>query len=132
MIDGGRDPDLDPPEHQRTDPESDPWRARPFTLTNGRTEPSASFDLMTLVVASEDAAVSSDRLGIDHGPVFDLCGSPISVAEVAARLRLPVTVAKILLADLTDLGVLVTRAPTTLAETDLTTLEAVRDGLRAL
>jgi hypothetical protein len=132
MIDG-RDSDFDPDGHStRLRQDADPWRARPFTVTNGRTEPSTTLDLMTLVMASTDMAVSSDCLGIDHGPVFDLCRSSISVAEVAARLGLPVTVAKILLADLVELGVLVTRAPSELDHTDLIILEAVRDGLRAL
>ncbi|GAA1253334.1 DUF742 domain-containing protein [Pseudonocardia aurantiaca] len=132
MIDGDSDPELNPDGHSQAGIEADPWRARPFTVTNGRTEPSASLDLMTLVRASSRATPSSDWLGIDHGPVFDLCRSSISVAEVAARLGLPLTVAKILLADLVKLGVVITRAPTELNETDLTTLEAVRDGLRAL
>lgn len=132
MIDGGRDPHPDPAGRSRSGQDTDPWRARPFTVTNGRTEPSARLDLMTLVMASSEATVSSERLGIDHGPVFELCLSAISVAEVAARLQLPVTVTKILLADLIDLGVLVTQAPMTFDDTDLTTLEAVRDGLRAL
>ena len=132
MIDRGEYPDLDSDENAEPELEADPWRARPFTVTNGRTAPTNSLDLMTLVMASGNAVVSSDWLGIDHGPVFDVCQSSISVAEVAARIGLPVTVAKILLADLVDLGVLITRAPTMLHETDLTTLEAVRDGLRAL
>jgi Protein of unknown function (DUF742) len=132
MIEGGRNPDLDPDVHPRSRQDADPWRARPFTITNGRTEPSTSLDLMTLVMISGDTTVSSDWLGIDHAPVFDLCRTSIAVAEVAARIGHPITVAKILLADLVDLGVLVTRAPTVLNHTDLTTLEAVRDGLRAL
>jgi hypothetical protein len=135
MIDRGRDPGVpDPDEYvqPRPDQDTDPWRARPFTVTNGRTEPSTSLDLMTLVMASGSATVSSDWLGIDHGPVFELCRSSISVAEVAARRGLPITGAKILLADLVELGVLITRAPMAPDDTDLTTLEAVRDGLRAL
>ena len=129
MIDGDSDPALEP-DAQQAGSEADPWRARPFTVTEGRTEPSTSLDLMTLVKAS--AGTSSDWLGIDHGPVFELCRSSISVAEVAARVGLPLTVAKILLADLVKLGVVITKAPTAFGETDMTTLEAVRDGLRAL
>jgi Protein of unknown function (DUF742) len=132
MIDRRTDSDLDPGGHPQAKSDADPWRARPFTVTNGRTEPSAALDLMTLVMASGDATVSSDRLGIDHGPVFELCRAPVSVAEVAARLGLPITVSKILLADLVELGVLITRAPTVFHDADLTLLEAVRDGLRAL
>jgi Protein of unknown function (DUF742) len=131
MIEGGRDPDLETDVLPRSGKDADPWRARPFTVTNGRTEPSTSIDLMTLVMVSDEAAMSSDWLGIDHAPVFDLCRTAISVAEVAARIGLPITVTKILLADLLEMGVLIMRAPTSFI-TDLTTLEAVRDGLRAL
>jgi hypothetical protein len=131
MIDGDSDPALEP-DAQQAGNEGDPWRARPFTVTSGRTEPSTSLDLMTLVKTSAGTTASSDWLGIDHGPVFELCRSPISVAEVAAHLGLPLTVAKILLADLVKLGVVITKAPTNFNETDLTVLEAVRDGLRAL
>jgi hypothetical protein len=132
MIDGAREPHPDTDGNPQPGRNSDPWRARPFTVTNGRTEPSTTLDIMTLVMVSGDTSVSSDWLGIDHGPVFDLCRSSISVVEVAARLGLPVTVAKILLADLVELGLLATKAPSTFAHIDLTTLEAVRDGLRAL
>lgn len=131
MIEGGRGPDLETDMLPRSPKDTDPWRARPFTITNGRTEPSTSIDLMTLVMVSDDTTMSSDWLGIDHAPVFDLCRTAISVAEVAARIGLPITVAKILLADLLEQGVLIMREPTSFI-TDLTTLEAVRDGLRAL
>jgi hypothetical protein len=130
MVDGGGD--LDPDAFVPGRREPDPWRARPFTVTNGRTEPSASLDLMTLAMATDGAAASGDGLGIDHGPVFELCRTPISVAEVAARLGMPVTVTKILLSDLVELGVLVTQGPTAFGPIDLALLEAVRDGLRAL
>jgi hypothetical protein len=131
MIDGDSDSALEPDARQAGN-EADPWRARPFTVSNGRTEASTSLDLMTLVRASVGTTASSDWLGIDHGPVFELCRSSISIAEVAARVKLPLTVTKILLADLVKLGVVITKAPTALDEADLTTLEAVRDGLRAL
>jgi uncharacterized protein DUF742 len=130
MIDGANGPG--PDEYSSLRRDADPWRARPFTVTNGRTKPSIVLDLMSLVKVSNDAAMSADRLGIDHAPVFDLCRSTITIAEVAAHLGLPITVAKILTADLIESGVLVTRAPTTASNADVALLEAVRDGLRAL
>lgn len=57
----------------------------------------------------------------------------LSLAEAAAHLRLPVSVLKVLVADLVDSGHLRTRAPIPDAELpDRQILEKVLDGLRTL
>ncbi|MFD0852980.1 DUF742 domain-containing protein, partial [Actinomadura adrarensis] len=59
------------------------------------------------------------------------CRTATSVAEVAAYLRLPVMVAKVLLSDLIDYGALTTQRPWAPADiTDPSLLEALLDGLR--
>jgi DNA-binding IclR family transcriptional regulator len=56
---------------------------------------------------------------------------PVAVAEVAAHLKLPVAVTKVLLADLVDCGALTTKPPEFHHNpTDRALLEAVLDGLR--
>ncbi|MYX39819.1 DUF742 domain-containing protein, partial [Streptomyces sp. SID89] len=70
-------------------------------------------------------------LGPEHGQALDLCLAPVSVAEVAAQLRLPAAVAKVLLSDLVDCGALTTKPPEFHHHpTDRALLEAVLDGLR--
>ncbi|MDJ1131109.1 DUF742 domain-containing protein [Streptomyces iconiensis] len=105
---------------------------RPYTVCNGRTRPSGHFDLMTLVMATGSRPQS--YLGPDHTQVLGLCGGPVSVAELAAQIRLPAAVTKVLLSDLADCGAISARAPVHVPlgpePTDRELLEAVLDGLR--
>lgn len=56
----------------------------------------------------------------------------LSLAEVAGHLELPVSVTKVLVADLMDSGHLVTRAPIPSAgPSDTGILQEVLDGLRS-
>jgi hypothetical protein len=104
---------------------------RLYTVSNGRTHPTAHFELLTMVMAT--GTQPQTYLGPDHAQVLGLCGSPVSVAEIAATVRLPAAVTKVLLSDLVDCGALTTRAPhpveaASLSDRDL--LEAVLRGLR--
>ncbi|GEB47613.1 hypothetical protein SCA03_01640 [Streptomyces cacaoi] len=105
---------------------------RPYTVSGGRTRPTADFDLMTLVMATGDRP--QGYLGPDHTRVLGLCRGPVSVAELAAQIRLPAVVTKVLLSDLADCGAIRARAPVRAPlgpdPTDRELLEAVLDGLR--
>ncbi|WP_398954954.1 DUF742 domain-containing protein [Streptomyces sp. GC420] len=104
---------------------------RPYAVSNGRTRPSAALDLLTLVRA--DGPAPPGHLGPEHAQALALCdGPPVPVAEIAAQLRLPVAVTKILLSDLLDYGAVTAQAPAfqdnpTAHRSDL---EATLDGLR--
>jgi hypothetical protein len=102
---------------------------RPYPVSNGRTRPSTALDLMSQVMATGTAPVG--YLGPEHEQALDLCRIPVSVAEVAAHLKLPAAVAKVLLADLVGCGALTTKPPVFHHHpTDRALLEAVLDGLR--
>ncbi|MER7048630.1 DUF742 domain-containing protein [Streptomyces jumonjinensis] len=102
---------------------------RPYTVSGGRTRPTAALDLLSLVMATGTAP--EETLGPEHALALSLCGGPISVAEIAAHLGLPAAVAKVLLSDLVDCGAITTRAPRGHdTPTDRSLLEAVLDGLR--
>src|SRR5256885_12712730 len=106
---------------------------RPYTATSGRTHPSTALDLVSLVRATGRGTISPERLGYDHAQALRLCRKPISVAEVAAHLRQPATVAKVLLSDLIDAGAVVMKMPDPHGyQTDPDILEAVLAGLRGL
>lgn len=103
---------------------------RPYTVNSGRTSPTVRLDLLSLVVAT---GAGDPYLDPEHAQVLDLCRVPISVAEVAAHMRLPLAVAKVLIADLVDCGAVTTRMPGTSASTaDRTLLEKLLDGLQRL
>lgn len=118
------------------DPEDGAWLdgdagrlVRPYAVTNGRTSPSLKLDLMSMVVATGSSVTSVFEP--DHVSVLGLCERPASVAEIAARIRLPAVVTKVLLSDLADWGAVRTAPPPTAASaTDLTLLERLLDGLQ--
>ncbi|MFE4453004.1 DUF742 domain-containing protein [Streptomyces sp. NPDC056796] len=102
---------------------------RPYTVSNGRTRPTAVLDLLSLVMAT--GSTPQAHLGPEHTVALELCDVPVSVAEVAAHLRLPAVITKVLLSDLVDCGAVTAHAPAfTDMPTDRSLLEAVLDGLR--
>ncbi|MFE4533853.1 DUF742 domain-containing protein [Streptomyces scopuliridis] len=102
---------------------------RPYAVSGGRTRPTTALDLLTLVMST--GSDPQAHLGPEHAHAMDLCQGPTSVAEVAAHLRLPVTVTKVLLSDLVDCGAITARPPLSFDHpTDRFLLEAVLDGLR--
>ena len=102
---------------------------RPFAVSNGRTRPTIALDLLSHVMAT--GATPLGYLGPEHAQALDLCRAPVSVAEVAAQLKLPAVVTKVLLSDLVDCGALTTKPPEFHHNpTDRALLEAVLDGLR--
>ncbi|MEU8893100.1 DUF742 domain-containing protein [Streptomyces sp. NPDC048442] len=117
-------------------PQDGPWLddaagrlIRPYTVSNGRTRPSTELDLLTMVMAT--GAALPMHLGPEHLTALGLCDDPMSVAEIAAHLRLPAVVTKVVLSDLVDCGAVLTHAPILQhPPTDRDLLEAVLDGLR--
>lgn len=112
------------------DEDPDLFGVRPYAMTSGRTQPSTPLDLMSLVRASGRGMVGRSQLGVEHAKALALCESPTSVAEVAALLRRPVTVTKVVLSDLIELGVVIAKFAPSEYSNDPAILEAVIDGLR--
>ncbi|OQR63057.1 hypothetical protein B6E66_16025 [Streptomyces maremycinicus] len=104
---------------------------RPFTLIGGRTRPSrADFTLITTVTAVDPPPERAARPQPEHNRILRLCARPLAVAEVAARLDLPVSVIVIMLCDLLEAGLITARPPRPVTGTpDLDLLAKVRDGL---
>jgi hypothetical protein len=102
---------------------------RPYAVTNGRTSTNLKLDLLSMVVATGTG--SYGNLEPDHMQALGLCLRPASVAEIAARLRLPAAVTKVLLADLIDCGAVRTAPPQQASDTsDRVLLERLLDGLQ--
>lgn len=101
---------------------------RPYTVSGGRTKPTVSLDLLSMVRAT-GRALKVD-LTPEHTLALDLSRAPVTVAEIGAHLRLPVAVAKILLSDLIDQGAVTARPPDPAADpADRDILQRVLDGL---
>lgn len=105
---------------------------RSYVVTGGRSHPTRNtLDLVTLLIGTGDLPLSG--LTPEARRVTELCRpGALSLAEVAGRLSLPVSVTKVLVADLMDSGHIVTRAPVPAARpSDARILQEVLDGLRA-
>jgi Protein of unknown function (DUF742) len=81
-----------------------PVLVRPYIRTGGRTRGPADLGIETLVSVNPNGPEES--LNPDHRAIVELCARPRSVAEVAAMNKMPIGVAKVLLADLARVGVI--------------------------
>jgi hypothetical protein len=105
---------------------------RPFIVTGGRTRPVDERLHMETVVTASPAALSAP-LGFERRHIVEICQRPLSVAEVAASLKVPRGVARVLVADLVAERLLVVHERLTLADyPSRELLERIRDGVRAL
>jgi Protein of unknown function (DUF742) len=103
---------------------------RPYVFTRGRTRSAFELSIETLV----SAAPQAQPMGLtgEHHAVLGLCREPRSVAELAARVGVPLGVARVLVGDLAAAGaVAVHRAPGADGP-DLALMERVLSGLRKL
>jgi hypothetical protein len=105
----------------------------PYLATTGRAQPTRNtLDGLTLLSAA--AGRMPEGLEPAQHRLAELVhGGPLSLAEAAAYLGLPVSVARVLVAELVDAGHLSARAPITVAQQpDRELLERVVSGLRAI
>ncbi|MET8832621.1 DUF742 domain-containing protein [Micromonospora sp. NPDC004540] len=107
--------------------------ARPYTVTGGRlTSEHGQLDLISLVVARRSAPASA-QLFPEQARIVERCNRPLSVAEVAADLQLPLGTVRVLLGDLLAAGLIETHEPPALSGVpSRELLEALLDGLRTL
>ncbi|MFD1048891.1 DUF742 domain-containing protein [Kibdelosporangium lantanae] len=106
---------------------------RPYAMTRGRTTPAnRDLDMITLVVAAKDE-IDPLALDADYVTILQMCHRPMSVAEIAAHMDVPIVVVKVLLSDLLERGEVVARTPARNVKVpDMNLLQAVLDGVRRL
>lgn len=107
---------------------------RPYAMTRGRTANSGrDLDMLT-VIATLRSGPRLRRTNPEYVTIVRLCGTPQSIAEVSAALRLPLAVVKILVGDLIADGILISQAPIQVADdlSKIHILQAVLDGIRRI
>ncbi|MEU3333588.1 DUF742 domain-containing protein [Streptomyces sp. NPDC002144] len=104
---------------------------RLYTLTGGRAHsaPDSPFDLVTLVIAESHPAPGMQS---EHARILQITQRPTPLVELAAKMKLPVSITKILLSDLLAAGHVRARHPNKAAVIDPDVLEQVLLGLRNL
>lgn len=108
----------------------------PYAVTGGRTKPRYDLAIEALVTAAPYPPRDVAVLTPEYRAIMDLCRQARSVAEVSALLRIPLGVARVLVADMAVEGLLRLHQsqPSTTAggQPDIRLLERVLSGLRKL
>jgi hypothetical protein len=103
-----------------------------YAVTGGRAHSGRyELDLITLVVAVAPD-VHAPLVEPEQADVLWACAYPSSVAEVAAAVRLPVGVAKVLISDLVERNYIMFRSTWQPCSPDLEMMQRVLDGIRNL
>jgi hypothetical protein len=90
----------------------DPRVVPVYALTRGRTRARGPDLPWEAIVSTTRAGVSSlPRLRFEQARIVDLCQWPVSVAEIASELSVPVGVARVLVSDLSSDGLVGVNAP---------------------
>jgi hypothetical protein len=107
---------------------------RPYALIGGRTRPAGeALDVIAMIIAVRGKSHDPIGLGPEHLAVLRLSSLPISVADLAADLDLPLGVVQILLGDLRERSLITVHHPIPPARLpDPQILKEVVDGLRRL
>jgi Protein of unknown function (DUF742) len=108
--------------------------ARPFMIVGGRTAPAGrDLDIATLLFTTDQGLEQVHDLFNEDRAIALLCRTVQSIAEVAAHMRLPLGVVRVLVGDLAMRGVVSIQPPPPPSESpDHDLLEKVLSGLREL
>lgn len=106
---------------------------RLYGLTGGRAHiQGEAFDLVAIVTTAGDAGDPGDQIP-EHRTVLSLCRKPTPVADVAAHLKLPLNITRVILGDLRREGLVTIDRPRPVAQTvDERIYREVLHGLRSL
>lgn len=115
-------------------PEETSGLVRPYFRTKGRTRPTYDLAIEALISTSERGRVL-DRVPVpEHRSICDLCLDTRSVAEVAAYLRLPLGVVRVLIGDVAGMGLVLVHSATSAVgdRPSIEFMERVLSGLRRI
>lgn len=106
---------------------------RPYAVTGGRSEPRYHLAMETLISAMSIPDAEMAMLTPEQEAIMQLCRTFRSVAEISALLRVPLGVARVIVADMSDEGLVRLHHPRlSQGQPDLNMLERVLSGLRRL
>ena len=91
-----------------TGSDRDPGEVRPYAITGGRTRPASRLDLPleALVRITRRGQAALPLLALEWRDIAVLSQRPVALAELSARLRIPLGVGRVLVADMVAEGLL--------------------------
>jgi len=92
---------------------------RPYAVTRGRTRPRLDIAIEALVETTDRGRREGLVFGREQQYIATLCDARLqSLAEIAARMQLPLGVARVLVADMAADGLVAVFEPTSFDESD--------------
>ena len=117
------------PDHRAADPQ----RVRPYAMTGGRTRPTHDDLAIETLVSTTTIGELTPKLTEEQRAIAVLCHDLLSIAEVSAKLHLPLGVVRILIGDMADEQLVMVHRPTHAGDRpDLALLERVLYGLHTI
>jgi len=105
---------------------------RPYFLTGGRTRSQHELAFETIVRATDLAERRISSLAYERAKIVHLCMTPHSVAEVSAKLHIPLGVAQVLAGDMVGDGLLTMSQSIGSPADDVSLLKRLIHGVRVL
>jgi hypothetical protein len=105
---------------------------RPYAVTKGRTQATATFGLIDVVVAIGEWQSAHFRPGPEHRRIIACCRRPVPVVDLTSEIDLPLGVVRVLLSDLVAEGMLRIVSAQRQSVPDHRLLKMVLDGLESL
>jgi hypothetical protein len=104
---------------------------RLYAMTGGRAGADGhQFSVSTLISRTDEATEGMD-LSAEKSAILRLCARPLSVAEIAAYLALPLGTVKVLIADLRSAGLVQSPPQPADGSSSMDVMRRLRDGLLA-
>ena len=112
---------------------ADRQRVRPYAMTGGRTRPSHDALEIETLVSTTSTVDLTPKLTVEQRAIAVLCHDILSIAEVSAKLHLPLGVVRILVGDMADERLVRVHRPAHAGDRpDLVLLERVLYGLQSI
>jgi hypothetical protein len=117
------------PDH----PAADRQRVRPYAMTGGRTRPTHDVLEIETLVSTASSVNLTPKLTVEQRAIAVLCHDLLSIAEVSAKLHLPLGVVRVLVGDMADERLVMVHRPAHAGDRPgLVLLERVLYGLQSI
>jgi hypothetical protein len=115
------------------DASTQPSGVRPYLVTAGRVRPrDQTLEIECQVIATRAGLIAHPALTYEPREVLAASTTPLSIAELAAHLKLHLGVVRILVDDLAAQGLVAVLRPAHGQRTDIDTMRRVIRGLRSI
>ena len=111
---------------------ADQQRVRPYAMTGGRTRPTHDTLAIETLVSTTSSLELTPKLTVEQRAIAALCHDILSIAEVSAKLHLPLGVVRILVGDMADEHLVIVHPTHAGDRPDQALLEQVLYGLHSI